>query len=113
MAAEAAPGLAISGAAKGIEAGVAQGQADAMNKAAMQDISAYNAQEDQKLQQAEQLGGQIYGGLGGGKGLGMAEGGGVQLEEGQFVIPADVVSALGNGSTKAGAAFLNEFFGVS
>lgn len=43
-------------------------------------------------------------------GMHFAQGGGVGLEEGQFIIPADVVSALGNGSTKAGATFLDEFF---
>ncbi len=44
--------------------------------------------------------------------MNFARGGEVGLKEGQFIIPADVVSALGNGSTKAGAEFLNEFFGV-
>jgi len=63
---------------------------------------------------ARELSAQVSGGLSGGLGLGgkrFAHGGGVALEEGQFIIPADVVSALGNGSTKAGAAFLDEFFG--
>jgi|694.fasta_scaffold97074_3 hypothetical protein len=45
-------------------------------------------------------------------GMNFAQGGEVGLKEGQFIIPADVVSALGNGSTKAGANFLDEFFGV-
>jgi hypothetical protein len=44
-------------------------------------------------------------------GGGFAEGGEVHLADGQFIIPADVVSALGNGSTNAGAKFLDEFFG--
>ena len=44
--------------------------------------------------------------------MGMNKGGEVALQEGQFIIPADVVSALGNGSTKAGANFLDEFFDV-
>lgn len=43
----------------------------------------------------------------------LAGGGSVALSDGQFIIPADIVSALGNGSTKAGAAFLDEFFGRS
>jgi hypothetical protein len=30
------------------------------------------------------------------------------LSEGEFVIPADVVSALGDGNTKAGAAILQQ-----
>lgn len=46
------------------------------------------------------------------QGLNFAKGGEVGLQEGQFIIPADVVSALGNGSTKAGANFLDEFFKV-
>lgn len=52
------------------------------------------------------------GGISGGKGIGFEKGGEVGLQEGQFIIPADVVSALGNGSTKAGANFLDEFFKV-
>lgn len=38
------------------------------------------------------------------------EGGEIALETGQFVIPADIVSALGNGDTEAGQRFLTEFF---
>ena len=41
-------------------------------------------------------------------GLGnMAKGGSVTVGDSAYIIPADVVSALGNGSTKAGAEFLN------
>jgi len=36
----------------------------------------------------------------------MAKGGSVTVGESAYIIPADVVSALGNGSTKAGAEFL-------
>lgn len=39
-----------------------------------------------------------------------AHGGSVHVRDGSFVIPADVVSALGNGSSKAGARFLTHFF---
>lgn len=46
--------------------------------------------------------------LGGGRSL--AHGGGVNLQSGQFVIPADIVSDLGNGDTKAGMEFLKQFF---
>ena len=46
-------------------------------------------------------------------GEGYAEGGEVPLEDGQFILPADIVSALGNGSTKAGAHFLDQFFGLA
>jgi hypothetical protein len=38
--------------------------------------------------------------------IGMARGGQVPLKNGAYIIPADVVSALGNGSSKAGADFL-------
>lgn len=39
-----------------------------------------------------------------------AHGGSVHVRDGAFVIPADVVSALGNGSSKAGARFLTHLF---
>jgi hypothetical protein len=38
--------------------------------------------------------------------IGMAQGGQVPVRDGAYIIPADVVSALGNGSSKAGAEFL-------
>ena len=65
------------------------------------DMAIRNQQEDK---QAKQLGSQTWG---------LAGGGEVNLEDGQFILPADVVSALGNGSTKAGAEFLDEFFGLA
>lgn len=37
-------------------------------------------------------------------------GGSIRLRNGDFVIPADVVSALGNGSSKAGAKYLTHLF---
>ena len=49
-------------------------------------------------------------GLAGGKPLGAAHGGSINLQSGQFVIPADIVSDLGNGDTKAGMEFLKQFF---
>jgi hypothetical protein len=39
----------------------------------------------------------------------MPDGGPAALSDGEFVIPAQVVSALGNGSTEAGARLLEEF----
>jgi len=39
-------------------------------------------------------------------GVMLARGGHVPLKNGAYIIPADVVSALGNGSSKAGAEFL-------
>ena len=41
-------------------------------------------------------------------GIMRAKGGHIPLKDGAYVIPADVVSALGNGSTKAGGAFLRQ-----
>jgi len=38
--------------------------------------------------------------------LTLKQGGHVPLKDGAYIIPADVVSALGNGSSKAGAEFL-------
>jgi hypothetical protein len=61
-------------------------------------------QQQQQTRKAQELGGNLMG-------QELAHGGSVNLENGQFIIPADVVSALGNGSTKAGAKFLDEFFG--
>jgi hypothetical protein len=37
---------------------------------------------------------------------GQAPGGPIRVSDGEFIVPADVVSALGNGSTKAGAKHL-------
>lgn len=41
-------------------------------------------------------------------GIMRAKGGRIPLKDGAYIIPADVVSALGNGSTKAGGAFLRQ-----
>jgi hypothetical protein len=38
----------------------------------------------------------------------LAHGGQVPLGDGAYIIPADVVSALGNGSSKAGAQYLRQ-----
>lgn len=38
------------------------------------------------------------------------QGGSVRLRNGDFIVPADVVSAIGNGSTKAGAKYLDHLF---
>lgn len=43
-------------------------------------------------------------------GLTTLRGGGIAMREGQYVVPADVVSAIGNGSSKAGAKFLEQAF---
>lgn len=67
-----------------------------------QEAQAWNDQQEAK--KANELGAQIWG---------LAAGGSVDLHDGDFIFPADVVSALGNGSTKAGAQFLDEFFGTA
>jgi hypothetical protein len=67
----------------------------------------FQNREDQKAQEAQALGQNVFIPR-----AGLAEGGAVGLENGDFILPADVVSALGNGSTKAGANFLDEFFGL-
>ena len=40
------------------------------------------------------------------------QGGSIKLQDGAFIIPADVVSALGNGSSKAGAKYLTHLMRV-
>lgn len=62
------------------------------------------AQAWNNQREAKELGSQTWG---------LAGGGEVGLEDGDFIFPADVVSAIGNGSTKAGAQFLDEFFGTA
>ena len=95
----------VSGGVGGVQQGVqAKQQADvttAQNKGYRQ-LSAQQAGES-----AEALK-DVRNTLGGG--LMLAEGGGVNLQSGQFVIPADIVSDLGNGDTKAGMEFLKQFF---
>ena len=44
------------------------------------------------------------------KGPMLAKGGSIHMDSGSFVIPADIVSALGDGSTEAGFRFLESFF---
>lgn len=99
---------------EGIGSGVQNMQAGAQSRANNRNaIAAIQSGEQQRKSEDEALNRKmntLYGGLNQGRGIGMAKGGEVGLQEGQFIIPADVVSALGNGSTKAGAKFLDEFF---
>ena len=74
-------------------------------------------QQGQNNAQSRKVGNQIaaqqgWGGFshGGYAELHAAHGGSVHVRDGAFVIPADVVSALGNGSSKAGARFLTHLF---
>ena len=104
----------MQGAEQGITSGVQNMQAGAQSRANNRNaIAAIQSGEQQRKSEDEALNRKmntLYGGLNQGRGIGMAKGGEVGLQEGQFIIPADVVSALGNGSTKAGAKFLDEFF---
>lgn len=105
--------VAKQGLGMGIEGIQNQMASNAIDKQAKQDMAMADIRGAQQTKAAEEDANKMYGpagGLGGGRGLGMNEGGGVRLREGQFIIPADVVSALGNGSTKAGASFLDDFF---
>ena len=98
---------------EGIGSGVNEIQranASAQGRSAMNFANAQAQREDEEMRNRTSSLYSPSGGLGGGKGLGKSGGGSIRLQDGQFIIPADVVSALGNGSTKAGAKFLNDFF---
>jgi hypothetical protein len=92
-----ATGQVVDQGVKGIQAQQQRASVNAANRNAAR-------QQQQEGQKAKELGGNLMNQK-------LAHGGSVNLENGQFIIPADVVSALGNGSTKAGAKFLDEFFG--
>ena len=94
-------GTGTTGIGKGVEAKQQADATTAQNKG-YQKLSAQQAGES-----ADALK-DVRNTLGGG--LMLAEGGGVNLQSGQFVIPADIVSDLGNGDTKAGMEFLKQFF---
>jgi hypothetical protein len=100
--------LALSGGSTGLQKGVeAKQMADTIE-------SQNKGYEQLRGKQGQELGAVIAAQkedentLGGGRSL--AHGGGVNLQSGQFVIPADIVSDLGNGDTKAGMEFLKQFF---
>ena len=92
--------------------GIQDMQGAAANKRAQDE---YSAQQQASAEDARALSRQQYGRpLGGGKlGASFAAGGDVNLRDGDFILPADIVSAMGDGSTKAGAKFLDKFFGLS
>jgi hypothetical protein len=109
-------GVGMDLAKEGIGTGMDNMQQNAQNTANSRMAQSYaqaSAQQQKEKDDAfkTQLA-RTQGGISGGRGMGMNKGGEVALQEGQFIIPADVVSALGDGSTKAGANFLDEFFGV-
>lgn len=99
---------ALGGGMSGIQQGIGglqQAQAMKKQNRAFQAVDAANAAD---AAQGQQMANTLFGGQGwAGK---FAEGGEVHLKSGQFVIPADIVSALGNGDTDAGQKFLVDFF---
>jgi hypothetical protein len=99
-------------ASTGITSSIEGLQRASASGAANKDMDLATASNTQEREDIKDRAGGMYAPntLGGGKGLGWASGGQIALKEGQFIIPADVVSALGNGSTKAGARFLDDFF---
>jgi hypothetical protein len=105
-------GLAMEGVQEGIGAGITGAQQSANSRMAQSYAQASAQQQKEKDDAFKAQMARTQGGISGGRGMGMNKGGEVALQEGQFIIPADVVSALGNGSTKAGANFLDEFFDV-
>jgi hypothetical protein len=69
-------------------------------------VQGYNQQARKNEQQLAQMSRAFNDG-----GLATLKGGGsIKMVDGQYVVSADVVSALGNGSSKAGAKFLQEAF---
>lgn len=71
--------------------------------------SPYDTEEQQRPRSSGNLFANPFGGFAEG-GLTTLKGGGISMREGQYVVPADVVSAIGNGSSKAGAKFLEQAF---
>ena len=94
-------GGGLTGAQKTAEAIQTGNAVESQNKGYRQLSAKQGGEEAQALKDVRNT-------LGGG--LMLAEGGGVNLQSGQFVIPADIVSDLGNGDTKAGMEFLKQFF---
>jgi hypothetical protein len=101
-------GQAIGGGMSGVQQGIGALQ-QAKNTKAQNKVNAINnASNAVDLGQAAGMANTLYGGPEwAGK---FADGGEVHLKSGQFVIPADIVSALGNGDTGAGQKFLVDFF---
>lgn len=108
------PSATISGGQQVVQAGLdanAQGKANNLYRS-----NTTNQQAD--LNKAGAMAGDLYGPQSGSGGwaspqpgmFAAKKGGEIALETGQFVIPADIVSALGNGDTEAGQRFLTEFF---
>ena len=98
----------VPGALKSLAGGQAPGMTPEMIQKGREAQAWNQAEEDKQTREGQALSQNVFT-----PHAGLAEGGAVGLENGDFILPADVVSALGNGSTKAGANFLNDFFGVA
>lgn len=84
--------------------GIQSAEATAQNQqAGKQAFLANSAEQQAQQRQAGALGTKVFG---------HATGGEVNLHNGDWIVPADVLSNIGNGSTDAGARFLNDFFGI-
>ena len=99
-----APSLVTTALGQGIQ-GVQGAEASSQNQRTGRNLATANAMNDQvQSASANQTGAKLWG---------HAEGGPVALQNGDWVVPADVLSSIGNGSTNAGAQFLNEYFGLN
>jgi len=101
-------GAGVSGIKQGADTLQQNKTARAQNKG-YQAVSAANAAD---AAQAQNMANTLFSGSPTSRGFSFsaAKGGEVHLKSGQFVIPADIVSALGNGDTDAGQKFLVDFF---
>ena len=84
-------------------AGTRQNESDYLNTLAAQDLAGSQAVKKLYSGSGEGFKGWAEGGI---ATIQAAKGGSVGLKNGDYIVPADVVSALGNGSTKAGAKYL-------
>ena len=82
-----------------------QGETDYLNSLAQQDLAGRQAAKSLYGPPSSGIGGKGWA-EGGIATIQAARGGSVRLKNGDYIVPADVVSALGNGSTKAGAKYL-------
>lgn len=82
--------------------GVSQEMANRETKAGEQEVLAGRAAAETEAQGWKPMG-KAEGGI---ATIKAARGGSVSLKNGDYIVPADVVSALGNGSSKAGAKYL-------
>ena len=86
-----------------VNAGTRQNESDYLNTLAAQDQAGTQAAKKLYAGSGEGFKGWAEGGI---ATIQAARGGSVGLKNGDYIVPADVVSALGNGSTKAGAKYL-------